>query len=70
MWDLVAQIKGEPLSQRPILGNRRVQMTVCNPIPISDYWDRYLSGRQQAKQAVLDLTQELQTAMEGTIDRG
>ena len=70
MWDLVAQIKGEPPSQRPILGKRRVQMTICNPIPISDYWDRYISGRQQAKQAVLDLTQELQTAMEGTIDRG
>jgi 1-acyl-sn-glycerol-3-phosphate acyltransferase len=70
MWDLVAQIKGDRQSQRPILGKRRVQMTICNPIPISDYWDRYLSGRQQAKQAVLDLTQELQTAMEGTIDRG
>jgi 1-acyl-sn-glycerol-3-phosphate acyltransferase len=70
LWDLVAQIKGENPAQQPILGKRRVQITICNPIPISDYWDRYISGRQQAKQAVIDLTQELQTAMEGTIDRG
>ncbi len=69
LWDLVAQIKGENRSQSPILGKRRAQITICNPIPISDYWDRYLSSRQQAKQAVTDLTQELQTAMEGTIDR-
>jgi 1-acyl-sn-glycerol-3-phosphate acyltransferase len=70
LWDLVAQIKGEERSQRPLLGKRYVKISICNPIPISDYWDRYKSGRQQAKQAVTDLTQELQTAMEGTIDRG
>jgi 1-acyl-sn-glycerol-3-phosphate acyltransferase len=70
LWDLVAQIKGERQSPRPILGKRRVQIAICNPIPISDYWDRYKSGRQEAKQAVNDLTQEIQTAMEGTIDRG
>lgn len=70
LWDLVAQIKGEKPSQRPSLGNRRVRMTICNPIRISEYWDRYSSGRKQAKQAVLDLTQELQTAMVGSIDLG
>jgi hypothetical protein len=70
LWELVAQIKGKKPSQRPNIGNRRVQITICNPIPLSDYWDRYKSGRREAKQATIDLTQELQTAMEGTIDRG
>jgi hypothetical protein len=70
LWDLVAQIKGKQATKRPNIGNRRVQMTICNPIPLSDYWDRYKSGRREAKQATIDLTQELQTAMEGTIDRG
>jgi hypothetical protein len=70
LWDLVAQIDGEKPANRPIFGNRRVQMTICNPIPLSDYWDRYKSDRQEAKQAVIDVTQELQTAMEGTVDRG
>jgi hypothetical protein len=70
LWDLVAQIKGEKSPKRPILGDRRVQITICNPIPLSDYWDRYKSNRREAKQAKIDLTQELQTAMEGTLDRG
>ncbi len=69
LWDLVARINGTAPSNRPILGKRRVKMTIGNPIPISDYWDRYKSGRREAKQAVVDLTQELQTLMDGTIDR-
>ncbi len=69
LWDLVARIEGENPSHRPILGKRRVQMTIGNPIPISDYWDRYKISRTEAKQAVIDLTQELQTSLEGTIDR-
>jgi 1-acyl-sn-glycerol-3-phosphate acyltransferase len=70
LWDLVDLIKGEKATKRPTIGNRRVHITIGNPIPLSDYWDRYKSGRRQAKQATIDLTQELQTAMEGTLDRG
>jgi 1-acyl-sn-glycerol-3-phosphate acyltransferase len=70
LWDLVARIKGGKATKRPIIGNRRVHMTIGNAIPLSDYWDRYKSGRRQAKQATIDLTQELQTAMEGSLDRG
>lgn len=70
LWDAIALIKGDTKTKRPILGNRRVQIVVCNPIPLSDYWNRYNSGRRQARQATLDLTQELQTALEGSIDRG
>ena len=70
LWDLIARIKAEKPANRPILGKRRVQITICNPIPLSDYWDRYKIDRREAQQATIDLTQELQTAMEGTIDRG
>jgi 1-acyl-sn-glycerol-3-phosphate acyltransferase len=70
LWDIIAQIQDRQSAQRPILGDRRVQLTIGNPIPLSDYWDRYKSGRRQARQATIDLTQELQTAMEGSIDRG
>lgn len=70
LWDLVAQIEGKERSKRPNIADRRVQMTICNPIPLSDYWDRYKIDRREAKQATIDLTQELQTAMEGTVDRG
>ncbi len=70
LWDLVAQIKGSRSTKRPILGKRRVQITISNPIPISDYWDRYKSSRRAAKQSIVDLTQELQTSLDGTIDKG
>ena len=70
LWDIVAQIDGKKSTKRPQLGHRRVQMTVCNPIPLSDYWDRYKSSPRQARQATIDLTLELQTSMEGTLDRG
>ena len=70
LWDLIDRIKAEKPSNRPILGKRRVQITICNPIPLSDYWDRYKIDRQEARKVVSDLTQELQTVMEGTIDRG
>ena len=70
LWDLVAQIRGDEAAKRPQIGQRRVQMTICNPIPLSDYWDRYKSGRRHARQATIDLTLELQTSMEGTLDRG
>lgn len=70
LWDLVAQIEGTPPSPRPILGKRRARVTICNPLPVSDYWDRYVSNTAEAKQAVADLTKELQAALEGTIGRG
>jgi 1-acyl-sn-glycerol-3-phosphate acyltransferase len=70
LWDLVSQIEGKKVSERPSIGSRRAQITICNPIPLSDYWDRYKTDRREARQAVIDLTQELQTAMEGTVDRG
>lgn len=70
LWDLVAQIQDRKSANRPVLGERRVLLTIGNPIPLSDYWDRYKSGRKQAKQATIDLTQELRTALEGSVDRG
>lgn len=70
LWDTIWQIKGKKFAQRPHLGNRRVRLTIGNPIPLSDYWDRYKIDRRNAKEAIVNLTQELQTAMEGSVDRG
>jgi hypothetical protein len=69
LWDLIAQIEGNTTAPRPILGKRRAKVTICNPISIADYWDRYLSNSSEAKQAIVDLTQEIQTSMEEAIDR-
>jgi hypothetical protein len=37
---------------------------VGTPISVSDRWESYATNRRTAKQAVGDLTQELQTALE------
>jgi len=64
IWDTVAQIKGASPAGRPRLGTQRAVITVGEPISISDRWPDYSSGRRNAKQAITDLTADLQTAME------
>ncbi|WP_017659406.1 hypothetical protein [Baaleninema simplex] len=49
------------------LGDRRVRLTVGDPLSTSDFWDTYTSGRRGSRQAVADLTQALQGALEKTI---
>ncbi|MGB3534540.1 MAG: 1-acyl-sn-glycerol-3-phosphate acyltransferase [Microcoleaceae cyanobacterium] len=63
LFDLMARIKGIKVPRRPQLGQRGVKMTVGKPISISDKWAVYQSSRHAAKQAVTDLTQEVETAL-------
>jgi hypothetical protein len=65
MWDVIARIKGGNPFDRPKLGKQRAQLKVGQPISVSDRWEAYHSNRRAAKQAVADLTQDLQAALEG-----
>lgn len=67
MFDLVAKIKGDQSPARPRLGWRRSTLTVGEPISVSDRYSDYASSRTAAKQAVKQLTQDLQTALEKLI---
>ena len=64
LWDLVARIKGENPFHRPQLGKQRVQMTIGEPISVSEHWHDYQANRRRA---VANLTKELQTALERAI---
>jgi hypothetical protein len=64
MWDMIARIKGENPFDRPNLGNQKVSLTVGEPISVSDRWEAYQGNRRMAKQAIADLTQDLQAALE------
>ena len=64
LWDLVSRIKGGNPFSRPQLGKQRVQMTIGQPISISDRWSDYQASRRQA---VANLTQDLQTVLEDMI---
>ena len=67
MWETIARIKGSSTVRRPRLGKQSVQMTVGEPISVSDRWQAYQTSRRSAKLAVADLTKDLQTALEEMI---
>jgi hypothetical protein len=64
MWDMMTRIKGGNPFARPKLGAQRAVLTIGAPISVSDRWPQYQENRRSAKQAVADLTQALQTALE------
>lgn len=64
LWDVLARIKGGNPFGRPKLGKQQVQMTVGEPISVSDRWEGYQTSRRLA---VAELTQDLQSALEAMI---
>ncbi|GAB4381322.1 MAG: glycerol acyltransferase [Elainellaceae cyanobacterium] len=64
LWDVVARMKGENPFPRPRLGPQSVQITIGEPISVSDRWQAYKTNRRQA---LGQLTQDLQTALEQMI---
>jgi hypothetical protein len=67
LFDCVSRIQGRRMPKRPQLGKRWVQVTVGEPISISDRWPDYAQSRQSAKRAIQALTQELHSALERAI---
>ena len=70
LWDMVTRIKGSNPFDRPSLGQQRVQITVGQPLSVSDRYPVYQASRHAARQAVADLTKDLQHAMESLISSG
>ena len=64
LWDVLTRIKGGNPFGRPSLGKQQVQMTVGEPISVGDRWEGYQTSRRVA---VAELTQDLQSALEGMI---
>jgi hypothetical protein len=67
LWDVMTRIKGGDPFNRPILGKQATTVTIGQAICLSDRADFYSRDRRSAKQAVADLTKELQIAMESMI---
>lgn len=63
-WDVMTRIKGGNPFKRPKLGRQQAVLTIGQPISVSDRWSTYSENRRSARQAVADLTQDLQTALE------
>jgi hypothetical protein len=67
LFDAIARIKGNKNPRRPRLGWRKSTITIGEPIDVSDRASTYRQNHQAAKQAVAQLTQDLQTALQGMI---
>ena len=67
LFDAIARIKGNKSPNRPRLGWRKSTITVGEPINVSDRASIYRQNRQSAKQAVTQLTEDIQTALEAMI---
>ncbi|MBW4659422.1 MAG: 1-acyl-sn-glycerol-3-phosphate acyltransferase [Drouetiella hepatica Uher 2000/2452] len=64
LYDTVNKIKGRFYAPRPRLGQQRAELTVGEPIAVSDRWADYKTSRRSA---VATLTQDLQVALEKLI---
>lgn len=67
LWDMVTRIKGSNPFERPRLGKQRVQMAIGEPLSVSERYPLYQTNRHSARQAVADLTKDLQHALESLI---
>lgn len=67
LWQTTQFVQGQPSIRPPRLGEQRGHLTVGEPISVTARWDAYQGSRRHAKQAVADLTQDLQVALEKTI---
>ncbi|HIK30352.1 MAG TPA: 1-acyl-sn-glycerol-3-phosphate acyltransferase [Oscillatoriales cyanobacterium M59_W2019_021] len=68
LWQTTRQIQNRSSSRPPRLGEQRAHLTVGEPISVTARWESYQGNRRRAKQAVADLTEDLQVALERTID--
>ncbi|AFZ37003.1 phospholipid/glycerol acyltransferase [Stanieria cyanosphaera PCC 7437] len=67
LFDAIARIKGTRNPRRPRLGWRKSRVTIGEPISVNQRAIAYQQNRQGAKQAVAQLTHDLQIALEKMI---
>ncbi|MEH2174206.1 lysophospholipid acyltransferase family protein [Nostoc sp.] len=67
VFDMLSRIQDTTLPGRPRLGLRQAQITVGEPISVTERFQNCQGDRQASKQAVSDLTKDLQIALEKMI---
>ena len=67
LWDMVTRIGGGNPFKRPQLGKQKAKITIGEPISVSERFAAYKSSRRGAREAVAQLTLDLQQAMEDLI---
>ncbi|NJR16778.1 MAG: 1-acyl-sn-glycerol-3-phosphate acyltransferase [Calothrix sp. CSU_2_0] len=67
LWQMVVRIEGGNTSKRPYLGKQTAKIIIGKPISVSERYSTYKGNRQGARQAVADLTKDLQVSLEELI---
>jgi 1-acyl-sn-glycerol-3-phosphate acyltransferase len=61
-WEMVTRICGGNTSRRPQLGKQKVKLTIGEPLSVSERYPMYKTNRLGARQAVAEMTKDLQQA--------
>jgi hypothetical protein len=67
LWQMVVRIEGGNTSKRPYLGKQTAKIIIGKPISVSDKYAIYKTNRQSVRQAVADLTKDMQVSLESLI---
>lgn len=67
MFDMLSRIKDPTLPGRPRLGWKQAMISVGEAININERWENCQGNKQALRKGVSDLTQDLQTILEGLI---
>lgn len=64
IFDMMSRIKERKLPGRPRLGWRKAKITIGQPLNINERWSSYQTDRQSARQAVTNLTEDIQQELQ------
>ncbi|MGF1485650.1 MAG: 1-acyl-sn-glycerol-3-phosphate acyltransferase [Prochloraceae cyanobacterium] len=67
LFSSIARIQGDKAPARPQLAKRKAKLIVTEPISVTQRLSTYQQNRRAAKQAVLDLTEDIKKSLKNTI---
>ncbi|WP_019502866.1 hypothetical protein [Pseudanabaena sp. PCC 6802] len=68
IWRALSRVKSETFGRHPYIGNRKIIISIGEPISVRDRYETYKSSRAAAKECNSQLTKELQLALESLIE--
>lgn len=63
LWRITAWLEGKKPERSPNLGLKSLRLTIGDPLSVTQRWPHYQENRRSARDAVQQLTEDLQTAM-------
>ncbi len=68
IWRALSRVRSELFGRQPYIGDRKVIISIGEPISVSDRYATYKTSRPAAKECTSQLTKDLQLALESLIE--